>query len=65
MKSVFELKPILVAGVIGAVALILVDTYLSQAPAPGQQTPPMTSVAGYGFLVGAVVQIGVRITGVS
>jgi hypothetical protein len=55
-----DFTSILVAGVIGAVALVLISNLFPPA------TPSTTaSTAGTGFAVGALVQIGVRLTGVS
>lgn len=58
-----DLKSVLVAGAIGAVALIA-WYYISAPPGAETGSPPM-GVAIQGFAVGAIVQVGVRLTGVS
>jgi hypothetical protein len=57
-----DLKSIIVAGLIGSVLLYL----FNPTPTPGG-APTMTSMQalGYGFALGASVQVGVRIIGVS
>jgi len=57
MKSPFELKPIFVAGLVGA-ALMMVYTYF------GPEAVDETDFAA-GFGIGAGVQIAVRLFGVS
>jgi hypothetical protein len=68
MRSL-DVKSILVAGLIGAVALWAIGQMLivpaGSAPTPSTEPPPFGSTAGTGFAVGAVVQIGVRLLGVS
>lgn len=56
MKA-FELKPLLVAAVIGAVLV----GFIMQSEEPGVTMSPFF----YGALVGAGVQVGVRVLGVS
>jgi hypothetical protein len=63
MKAV-DLKSVLVAGAIGAVLLLLVDMVLGASAQPSNASSPMSAV-GAGFVVGAGVQIGMRISGVS
>jgi len=59
LKSI-DLKSLLVAGAIGAVLLYLIDYSQSL----GSESPSST-VLVKGFVVGAVVQIGLRTSGVS
>ncbi len=63
MKDAFEIKPILVAGAIGATILFLIAQVGIYGDCQGTTTP--TSAIMLGFGIGASVQIGVRLTGVS
>jgi hypothetical protein len=56
-----DLTSILVAGALGAVLLMAID-YAMSLP---DETSPTTTILAAGFTVGAGVQIGVRLLGVS
>lgn len=63
MKA-FELKPLLVAAAIGALALYIINS----VPTPTTNVNAIPQPPNYflwGALTGALVQIGVRLTGVS
>jgi len=53
--KIFELKPILVAAIIGAVALAVIDLTMA-----GSEQSSTMGAAIAGGLTGALVQIGVR-----
>jgi hypothetical protein len=57
MREFFEVKPILVAAAIGAVALVIINLFYEE--------PSPWSALATGAVVGATVQIGVRVFGVS
>jgi hypothetical protein len=57
-----DLKSVLVAGAIGA-TLMIIWGFLIAEPPPA--TSSVTSAAGTGFVIGAGVQVGVRLLGVS
>jgi hypothetical protein len=57
MKEVFELKPIIIAALIGGLFVMFVNNF-------DEQSSPSVAF-GVGALIGSVVQVGVRITGVS
>lgn len=59
MKSPFELVPLLVAGVVGAGALLILISFFDNT------NTKMTTYLFLGFLTGMGVQVGVRVTGVS
>lgn len=66
MEDVFELKPILVAGVIGAIALYAATMIMAGDISNPSACPTCTATtAAEGFAIGAIVQIGVRMVGVS
>jgi hypothetical protein len=56
-----DLTSILVAGALGAVLLLAVD-YAMSLP---DETSPTATIVGAGFVVGAGVQVGLRLIGVS
>jgi len=60
----FELKPLLVAAVIGAALMYLFDAVLNPTTCTTCATPTMT-LLGTGAGIGVGVQIGVRLLGVS
>lgn len=62
MKPI-ELKSTLVAGVIGAIALMALSQVGIYGDCKGASSPVNAGLLG--FTIGAVVQIGVRLTGVS
>ena len=55
----FEMVPIITAGVIGTVALIILINFFDS------DNSKFTTYAFLGFVTGAIVQIGVRLAGVS
>lgn len=59
-KEIFEFKAILAASVLGAIVFLFVNT-VSEDPVASSNTKAIT----YGAIVGAGVQIGVRLIGVS
>jgi|HubBroStandDraft_2_1064218.scaffolds.fasta_scaffold5359936_1 hypothetical protein len=56
-----DITSVIVAGVLGAVLLFAID-YAMSLPDEGS---PMPTILGAGFAVGAGVQVGVRLLGVS
>jgi hypothetical protein len=62
MKKIFELKPILVAAAIGAVMLLVIEVTTDDG---SQGTIDYIQAGVGGAVLGTVVQIGVRLTGVS
>jgi hypothetical protein len=61
MKNAFELKPLLVAAVVGSLALYLVQTAITQ----NTQSPAASSPLLLGGIIGVMVQLAVRVVGVS
>lgn len=59
MKKAFEIVPLLVAGAVGAFAMYLIVSLFDNA---NTKQPTYTL---FGFVIGMLVQIGVRLTGVS
>lgn len=57
IKNAFELKPLLVAGIIGGLAFYIYEMVSS--------SDGVVTDFAVGFGIGAAVQIGVRLTGVS
>lgn len=61
MHKVFEIEPIIVAGIIGALAYLVYTSTIETPPS----TAGITENVAVGFGIGAIVQIGVRMAGVS
>ena len=61
-----DLESTVAAGVIGAAALVLIEFFIGRASSD-QGCPPLSpnQAAMYGAVVGAGVQVGVRLLGVS
>lgn len=59
MKNPFELEPLFVAAVIGAIVYVALNHSSEQST-----TPDWTAVRN-GSLIGVLVQMGVRVVGVS
>jgi len=64
MRSI-DLKSVAVAGAIGALALVAIAFFIADDPTASTPPKPMGYIAGAGFVVGALTQIGVRVVGVS
>jgi hypothetical protein len=62
--KIFELKPLIYAAVIGAIALWATEAAMMD-PGDSMTSTQVGSVLGQGAVVGALVQIGVRMAGVS
>jgi hypothetical protein len=56
-----DITSVIVAGILGAILLWAVDYALSLP----DETSPATTILGAGLVVGAGVQVGVRLLGVS
>ena len=56
------MKAVLIAGVIGAAVLTLISSFTA---ASGTAAPSYSATLPAGFAVGAAVQLGVRLVGVS
>jgi len=63
MERIFEPLPLIVAAAIGAAIFVFVLTPASTTALPNASD--MATRAGQGALVGAAVQVGVRLLGVS
>lgn len=58
-------KSILVAGLFGAVIVVVLGNVITSTSKSVFPTNTMLSTAGVGFGIGALIQVAVRVTGVS